>query len=144
MTCPPRHRVTGESGFVAVEWVVAVGLLLLPTVLLVLSFPAWVERQGMARVAAQEAARAMAVSNDAESGAEAGVGLAEEIARNHGVDPTTVGLSYEGTTRRGGSVTATVAVELPALTIPGLGSLGSVTWSARHTELVDRFRPFTP
>lgn len=139
-----RPRARAESGFVAVEWVVAVGFLLFPTVLLVLSFPAWVERQGMARVAAQEAARAMALSNDTEAGAEAGRGLADEIARNHGVDPTTMAVSYEGTTRRGGSVTATVAVELPALTLPGLGSLGSVKWSARHTEPVDRYRPFTP
>ena len=144
MSGAARQWARGESGFVAVEWVVAVGFLLFPTVLLVLSFPAWVERQGMARVAAQEAARAVALSNDTESGAEAGRGLADEIARNHGVDPSTVGVSYQGTTRRGGSVTATVAVRLPALTIPGLGSLGSVTWSTRHTELVDRYRPFTP
>ena len=144
MSRPPRRRARGEAGFVAVEWVVAVGFLLFPTVLLVLSFPAWVERQGMARVAAQEAARALALANDTESGAEAGRALADEIARNHGVDPATLALSYEGTTRRGGSVTATVAVDLPALTFPGLGSLGSVTWSTRHTELVDRYRPFTP
>ncbi len=144
MSRATRGRRRGECGFVAVEWVVAVGFLLFPTVLLVLSFPGWIERQGMARVAAQETARAVALSNDTASGAEAARELADEIARNHGVDPTTMAVSYEGTTRRGGSVTATVAVELPALTIPGLGSLGSVTWSARHTELVDRYRPFTP
>ena len=144
MSGAARQWARGESGFVAVEWAVTVGFLLFHTVLLVLSFPAWVERQGMARVAAQEAARAVALSNDTASEAAAGRGLADEIARNHGVDPTTMAVSYEGTTRRGDSVTATVAVELPALTIPGLGSLGSVTWSARHTELVDRYRPFTP
>ena len=144
MSPAPRRRLRGDGGFVAVEWVVAVGFLLFPTALLVLSFPAWVEREGMAQVAAQEAARAVALANDTESGAEAGRALTDEIARNHGVDPTTMAVSYEGTTRRGGTVTATVAVQLPALTIPGLGSLGSVTWSTRHTELVDRYRPFAP
>ncbi|MDP9389083.1 MAG: hypothetical protein M3Q48_14490 [Actinomycetota bacterium] len=144
MSRRPRRRTRGEGGFVAVEWVVAVGFLLFPTVLLVLSFPAWVERQGMARVAAQEAARAVALANDTESGAEAGRALGDEIARNHGVDPTNISVSYDGMTRRGGSVTATVSVDLPALTFPGLGSLGSVRWSTRHTELVDRYRPFTP
>lgn len=142
MTRPHRPSSQGESGFVVVEWVAAVGFLLFPTVLLVLSFPSWVERQGMARVAAQEAARAVVLSNNTGAGAEAGRELVDEIARNHGVDPATTAVSYEGSARRGGRVTATVAVELPALTLPGLGSLGSVTWSAHHTEFVDRYRGF--
>ena len=134
----------GEEGFAAVEWVAAVALLLVPVIFLVLSFPLWVERQSMAKVAAQEAARAVVVANDTDSGTEAGTTLVQEIARNHGVDPSEVSVSYDGSTTRGSAVTATVGVTLPALSFPGLGSLGSVRWSTRHSELVDQYRSFEP
>lgn len=137
-------RPRGEDGFAAVEWVAAVGLLLVPVIFLVLSFPLWVERQSMAKVAAQEAARAVAVAHDTASGTEAGMSLVQEIARNHGVDPSDVSVTYAGSTSRGSAVTATVAVTLPALSFPGLGSLGSVRWSTRHSELVDQYRSFGP
>ena len=139
-----RVCAKGEEGFAAVEWVAAVGLLLVPVVFLVLSSPLWVERQSMAQVAAQEAARAVAVANDTDSGTEAGTTLVQEIARHHGVDPSEVSVSYAGSTTRGSAVTATVAVTLPALSFPGLGSLGSVRWSTRHSELVDQYRSFGP
>lgn len=134
----------GEAGFVAAEWVAAVGFLLLPMAALVLSFPTWAERQGMARVAAQEAARALALADDTAAGAHAGAVLVDEIARNHGVDPADVSLSYDGTATRGNRVRATVSVQLPALVFPGIGSLGTVRWSTHHSELVDQFRTFGP
>lgn len=144
MTSWRRLRPRGQDGFAAVEWVAAVGLLLVPVIFLVLSFPLWVERQSMAKVAAQEAARAVAVAHDTASGTEAGMSLVQEIARNHGVDPSDVSVTYAGSTSRGSAVTATVAVTLPALSFPGLGSLGSVRWSTRHSELVDQYRSFGP
>jgi Flp pilus assembly protein TadG len=134
-----RHR--DESGSVVVEWILGICLLLLPTAGL-LSFPAWVERQNMARLGAQEAARAVALADDTAAGTAEGSTLVDEIARNHGIDPATVSVSYAGTTSRGGSVSATVSVQLPALTLPGLGSVGSVTWSTSHTERVDQYRGF--
>lgn len=128
----------------AVEWVLAIGVLLLPIAVVVLSFPAWVERQGMARSAAEEAARAVALASDTESGIEAGRGLVDQIARNHGVDPTTMSVRFEGEAVRGGAVRAVVTVKLPALRFPGMGSVGAVDWSTSHTELVDQYRGFEP
>lgn len=133
-----------EEGFVAVEWVAAVGLLLLPMAVVVLSFPAWVERQGMARSAAEEAARAVALASDTEAGVAAGEGLVAEIARNHGIDPATMSVRFEGEAVRGGEVRAIVTVQLPALRFPGMGSVGAVDWSTSHTELVDQYRGFEP
>jgi len=135
-------RRSDEAGAVVIEWVLAVGLLLLP-MLGLFSFPAWVERQNMARLAAQEASRAVAVASDTDSGTARGNQLVDEIARNHGVDPATVSVSYEGQTTPGGTVSATVTVQMPALNLPGLGTVGSVAYSARHQELVDMYRSAT-
>ena len=133
-----------ERGFVVAEWLLALGLLLIPAGVLVLSFPSWLERQSMARVAAQEASRAVAVADNTEAGVERANALVEEIARNHGVDPATVTVSFTGETTRGGTVTATITVQMPALTIPGIGPVGSASWSTSHSELVDQYRGFAP
>jgi Flp pilus assembly protein TadG len=127
---------------VVIEWILGICLLVLPVAGL-MSFPAWVERQNMARLGAQEAARAVALADDTDSGTAEGTRLVDEIARNHGVDPSTVSVSYAGSTSRGGSVSATVSVQMPALSLPGLGSVGSVTWSTSHTERVDQYRGFS-
>lgn len=139
-----RQLRRGQEGFIAAEWAFAIGFLLLPAALLVVSFPRWSERQNMAKVAAAEASRAVALANDTDSGIDRARALVAEIAGNHGVDPTTVTVSFAGTTTRGGTVTATVSVVLPALSVPGVGSLGTVQWSTSHSELVDQYRGFTP
>jgi NADH:ubiquinone oxidoreductase subunit H len=55
-------RPRDGRGFVAIEWVAAVALLLLPVVVLVATLPSWAERRHAATVAAREAATA-AVGN---------------------------------------------------------------------------------
>jgi len=140
-----RHRRgRGERGFIAAEWALAVGLLLIPAGLLVVSFPRWSERQNMASVAAAEASRTVAVATDTDAGIADARNLVAEIARNHGVDPAAVTVSFTGTTTRGGTVTATVSVDLPALSVPPVGSVGSFRWSTSHSEAVDQYRGFTP
>jgi Flp pilus assembly protein TadG len=120
------------------------GFLLIPAGLLVVSFPRWSERQNMASVAAAEASRAVAVASDTDAGIANARNLVAEIAANHGVDPATVSVSFTGSTTRGGTVTATVAVDLPALSVPPVGSVGSVRWSTSHSEAVDQYRGFAP
>ena len=133
-----------ERGMVVAEFVVAVGFILFPVMVLVLSFPAWVERQSMARVAAQEAARIVALADDTDTGVAAAEELVAEIASNHGVDPSAMSVSFAGSATRGSNVTATIDVELPALSFPLLGGVGSVSWSTSHTERVDDYRAFHP
>jgi len=125
-----------ERGSVPVEFAAAVGLLLIPAVLLVMSFAPWVERQMMAREIARDTARSAAIAASVE-----GVGvIAEQTARNYGIDPADVTVRVEGDTGRGGLVTATVSVRMPAIEIPGLGGLGTVVWTVHHTEQVDLYR----
>jgi hypothetical protein len=125
-----------ERGSVPVEFAAAIGLLLIPAVLLVMSFAPWVERQMMAREIARDVARSV-VMNAVVEGADA---MAGQAAVNYGVDPEDVSVVVGGDLGRGGLVTATVTVRMPAMSIPGIGGFGSVTWSVHHTEQVDLYR----
>ena len=136
-----RRCVRNEAGTAILEWMVGIGLLLLPTMGLV-SMSSWLERQNMARAAAHEAARATALAADPDAGMAEGDRLVAEIAENHGVDASTVSVAYAGSTDRGGTVVATVSVVMPALAFPGLGAVGAVTWSTSHSERVDQYRGF--
>jgi predicted amino acid dehydrogenase len=101
-----------------------------------MSFAPWVERQMMAREIARDTARSAAIAASVE-----GVGvIVEQTARNYGIDPADVTVRVEGDTGRGGLVTATVSVRMPAIEIPGLGGLGTVVWTVHHTEQVDLYR----
>jgi hypothetical protein len=145
-----------EAGHAAVELALAVGLLLLPVAILVLSFPTWIERQSMARSAAREVARIVVLSPDPVQGAATAAHRLADIAHNHGVDPAGVTLCYAvhavteaapstctGLVRvaRGEAVTAYVTVPLPALEFPGLPiRLTERSFTVTHTERVDLYR----
>jgi hypothetical protein len=43
---------------------------------------------------------------------------------------------------RGGNVRASVTVAVPAVTLPGIGSVGAWSWTAHHSEPVDQYRSF--
>ena len=55
-----RRALGRERGFVATEFVLGVGVLLLPVVVVVLTIPTWSERQTTARAIAREVARTVA------------------------------------------------------------------------------------
>jgi hypothetical protein len=90
----------------------------------------------MAREIARNAARTTAIAATAVDVSAS----ADLVARNYGVDPADVTVSVDGDTGRGGLVTATVEVRMPAVEIPGIGGLGTVVWSVHHTEQVDLYR----
>lgn len=140
-----RRRDRRESGFIAVEYVAAIGLLLIPVTLLAVSLPRWPERQTIARVAAEEAARAAVLADDWESGTASGEAIANQVASNWGLDPGDLNVSWPnqgtGPLSRQASITVDVQVTMPVLAIPGVGEFAfGPTWSAQHTEAVDRYR----
>ena len=126
----------GQSGFVAVEYALALGLILLPVALLVVTLPAWPERQTVARVVAEEAARAAVLEGDVA----AGEAMAREVSANHGIDPSDITVSWSGSVARGADLTAEVSVVMPAVRIPAVLMVDAWTWTARHTESVDLYR----
>ncbi|MGH9164280.1 MAG: pilus assembly protein [Acidimicrobiales bacterium] len=115
----PR-RSTTQRGSAAIELALAIGLLLLPVALLVITLPTWPERQTVARAAAAEASRAVVLAASWTEGADDAEAAVAQAAANHGLDPADVTLELAGGLERGASVTARVTVEMPALVLPGL------------------------
>lgn len=130
-----------ERGFVAVELAMGVGLLIFPVALLVLTLPAWSERQVTARVISREVARR--VARDGVCDVAAARALGATMARNLGVpaDGLEVDVVCPGGSvlTPGADVEARVTVPMPAVQIPGIGAVGAWSWTARHREPVDRY-----
>jgi hypothetical protein len=144
VTTPPSNDRSRERGYVAGELALGIGLLVFPVALLVLTLPAWSERQATARSIAREVSRVVAVAGvcDRDAATETGHGM----ARNLGLDPGDVDVQLDCVTgerlRRGGSVRASVTVAVPAVTFPGIGSVGAWSWTAHHSEPIDQYRSF--
>jgi hypothetical protein len=138
---PSRSR---ESGYVAAELALGVGLLVFPVALLVLTLPTWSERQTTARSIAREVSRVVAVAGVCDRGRAVETG--HDMARNLGLSPSDVDVQLDcvpgGRLPRGGTVRASVTVAVPAVMFPGIGSVGAWSWTAHHSEPVDQYRSF--
>ena len=130
-----------ESGFVATELVVGLGLLVLPVALLVLTLPGWSERQVTARVISREVARRTARDGVCDLGTARTI--TASMAGNLGVPPADLSVTLSCTSGReltpGADVEARVTVSMPAVQVPGLGAVDAWSWTARHREPVDRY-----
>lgn len=136
MSALQRRR---QHGFVAIEFVAGMGLLLVPIGILAMVFPTWAERQDMGRVAAREAAR-IYVLTGSESEAQDTV---SQIAQNYDLKANQVRLNgFTTNVNDGGtSVTASVTVEVPATSIPVLNlNADAFSFTVRQTEAVDTYR----
>lgn len=145
-----------ERGSVPIEFAAGIAVLLVPTVVLVLALPQWVERTSLATAVAREAGRTVVTADGAGEGIEAAVSLAGTMAANHGVDPQDVVLCFvshpAGTAppsgcgsvtdlQRGMAVTTRVTVRLDGITIPGTGRASDgFERTVTQTETVDRYR----
>ena len=102
--------VRGRSeprGFVAIELLLAIGLLLLPVILLVASLPQWSERQHAATSAADDAARAGIAAWPA-SGAERAQRAAIDVLETYGVPDRDARIDVSPPPDRGGLLTVTI------------------------------------
>jgi hypothetical protein len=134
-----RDRTRPEGGFVAVEWIAAVALLLLPMVVLAASMPGWAERKNAATVAAREAAREL-VDNWPNGDPAAAVLVAREVAADHGIDAADVDVRVPSLGQaRGDEVEVDVEVRMPAIGVPGM-AVGAWRYTAHATRRVDDYR----
>ncbi len=135
------RRVRGDEGFVAVELSLGVAMLLLPVTLVVLTLPTWSERQAAARAIAREVARAAAIAGACDE--QQAQDVADEMAAGLGIpdelDRVALDCPPGGALARGGEVTATVTVTMPAVDIPTIASLGAWRWTAGHRQQIDPY-----
>ncbi|MBT8216833.1 MAG: hypothetical protein HKN74_12805 [Acidimicrobiia bacterium] len=130
-----------DHGAVPVEFAAAVGLLLFPIFVFVMTIAPVVERRTVAGRAAAEAARAFAVADDESSGRSAAQSIVDQIDANH---PFSLSLSLAGTLDRGAVVTASVVVGMPIVLFPGIDGITVADYTATHQEEVDLFRSLDP
>ena len=129
-----------ERGIAAIDVFAVIIIGMLPVFIIVMSAPSWVERLLFARTAAQEAARAVVLADTWDQGQGRAGQLVDQIAANHDVPSAATTLALSGELERGGTVTATVTVQTPTLTIPFVTTVGSTTLSSTHSEIVDHYR----
>src|SRR5205809_154332 len=129
-----------NAGFVAIEWVAALTLLLLPAVVLGGSLPRWAERRHAATVAAREAVRELEREWPNVDTASAEL-VARYVAADHGVDPSDVKVRVEAPgTNPGDQLRVEVSVRVPAIAVPGLARSASWTYTASASARVDDYR----
>ena len=128
-----------DLGFVAIEWVAAVTLLLLPAVVLVSMLPTWAERRHAATVAAREAVRELDREWPDVDAARA-VSVATLVAADHGIAASDVQVRVDASPDPGGQIRAEVRVRMPVAAIPGLARAGAWSYTASASARVDDYR----
>ena len=134
------EQTAADHGFVAIEWVAAIALLLLPVVALVGTLPTWAERSHAAAVAAREAAR------DLEQHWPAGDPAAAElvgkcVASDHGIPTSDVAVRVlSAGAAPGDQIRVEVRVRMPAIAMPGLSGVAAWTYSTVASLRVDDYR----
>lgn len=139
-----------DTGTASLELALGAGLLVIPALLVVVSFGPWLEGRAFARAAAAEAARAAVLSQG--DPAAAGSALVGDMVTGRGLHPGSVSVSMcEGPSLppgagagscalvRGARVTATVSLVVPLISTPW-GPVGGITVTASHAEPVDAYR----
>jgi hypothetical protein len=135
-----QRAAVRDRGAAAIELPLAAGLLLLPMAMLVMLLPQWPERQTIARAAAKDAATVLANAPDASTGAQLASAAIEQAAANHGLPPGTMTVEFGGEWCRACTVTATVTIDIPAVDVPAVGTVGAFTWSTSSAARVDDYR----
>jgi hypothetical protein len=131
---------SGDRGFVAIEWVAAIALLLLPVVALVGTLPTWAERSHAAAVAAREAARELEQHWPAGDPAVAML-VATHVAADHGIPATDVDVRVLAMgSAPGDQIRVEVRVRMPAIAMPGVSGVASWTYSTVASLRVDDYR----
>lgn len=128
-----------DDGAVPVEFAAAIGFLVFPVFVFVMTIAPVVERRNVAGRAAAEAARAFVVAPDAASGSSAAQSIIDQVNASHPFDLT---LSLAGSLDRGATVTASVQVDMPIVIFPGVAELEVASYTATHVEEVDLLRSF--
>jgi hypothetical protein len=129
-----------ESGSAPLEFVLGVCVLLLPTVMLVSILPTWSARQVVTAAMAREAARAYVLAPGPAEADRLARRVADQIARDHGHEPSAFSVRVSGRWALGAAVAVEVRTTVPLVRVPLFGRMGRFSLAARHTEQRDPYR----
>jgi Flp pilus assembly protein TadG len=130
-----------EPGFVAIEWIAAMVLLLLPVVFIGAGVSRWPERQQVARAAAGEAARAAVLSETYDDAVATANEVAAEVTANYNVPAAAYSVDVSAPAWDWGEqVTVTVTIAMPTLDVPGVGSWSVSDWSVSSSQRIEDYR----
>lgn len=141
-----RRLVSDETGaaYAAVEMILVLGIILLPLLAGIAQLPRWVDAKSTADLAAQEAARQVALADTWDDGVASGQLVVASTVENRGMNVGSIeGIVFEGDLVRGGTITVTVTLQVPPVVLPGFGAVGgNISLSRSATERVDDYRQF--
>ena len=131
------RRFRGDAGQAAIELPLGFLWILLPIAVIVMVIPQWPERQTVATTAAKEAATLYATAATAGDGAAAAEAAVAQAAQNYRLP--SLQLALTGSWCRGCTVTAAVTVDIPAVQVPLVGTIGSTSWTATSSSRVEDY-----
>lgn len=139
--CPQSDNDRCEPGFIAVEWIAAMVLLLLPVIFIGAGISRWPERQQAARAAASEAARAAVLAPDESTARANAVLVGREVAANYAIPPDQIVIEVDiASWVWGAEVTVKVTTAMPSLDVPGVGSWSATDWSVEVSQRIEDHR----
>jgi len=141
---PARPSQLEQGSTTALTLLLGVGLIVMPVLVLVLTLPTWEQRTVDAQDAARNAARALVVADNWGDGVSAANQAVSDIVTSDGLTAGDVSLALSGSLAPGSTVTASVTVLVPAGTVPGLGFIGTLHYTASSTQHVDAYRDSGP
>ena len=70
--------------------------------------------------------------------------VVSDVVVNDGLRAADVSVQYSGSLAPGAAITAAVTVAIPVGNVPGLGSVGTLHFTATSTEHIDTYRQASP
>ena len=140
-----------DKGYVALEFCVAMGLLVIPTMMLVLQIPSFLEkRDRLVGIVSTVAGNCANDANTIDDGVRiARDSTARELSYNSSFKNSVIisaRCEYEiGAVESNSKVTAYIEVEVPSALLPGVpGFNGKTTWTyhAQHSVIIPPYRSF--
>lgn len=135
-----------DTGYVALEFTLAMGLLVLPTALVLLQVPTYLEQNGRLKAISATVAGECA---DRASNSNNGQIIAIDTARKEIEASTSLSnvklldaqCHYEtGRLTPGTKVTSTVSIQVPTAIVPGVPQELSWKMEEQHTAIIPRYR----
>mgnify|MGYP001796963497 CR=1 FL=1 len=143
--CPDdagRHA-DAERGAIGVDW-----LLILPlfigAIFAIVSLAVWPERQGAARAAAAEGARAAVLVTRPSDVDGVARSVAREVLDNYGIPADAYRIAVSGDLQRGENITVEVTIELPVIRVPFGPDIASRNETYKAVEEVGLYREIEP